>query len=59
LLELVALTYSNNNYHEKQDAFTDEICNFIDFSIDGLRDIEALLSQFNEVQNKIIEFIES
>ncbi len=58
LLELVALAHSNNNYHEKQDSYTDEICNLIGFSIDELREVEALLSKFNEVQSQLIEFVE-
>jgi len=59
LLELVALGHSNKNYHELQDNYTDNICNLINISIDELRKIEDLLKQYNDIQNKFIEFIES
>lgn len=59
LLELVALGHSNKAYHEKQDKYTDNICNLINMSIDELRKIESLLEQYNKIQNEFIEFIES
>jgi hypothetical protein len=59
LLELVALGHSNNEYHETQDKYTDEICNFINIPMEELRNIESLLEQFNKIQKKFIEFIEN
>jgi len=59
LLELVALGHSNKDYHELQDKYTDDICNLINISIDELRKIEDLLKQYNDIQNKFIEFIEN
>jgi hypothetical protein len=59
LLELVALGHSNKDYHKLQDKYTDDICNLINVSIDELRKIEDLLKQYNDIQNKFIQFIES
>ena len=59
LLELVALAYSNQNYHESQDKYTDSICVFINEPISTLREIETLLKEYNIIQNKFIEFIEA
>ncbi len=58
LLELVALGYSNKDYHEAQDKYTDEICVAIDMPIEELRKIEELLKQYHEIQEKFIQFIE-
>ncbi len=59
LLELVALGHSNNDYHIEQDKFTDNICKLVEISIEELNNIEKLLKQYNEIQNKFIEFIGS
>ncbi|MFA6192974.1 MAG: hypothetical protein WC665_11575 [Sulfurimonas sp.] len=59
LLELVALGHSNKEYHETQDKYTDEICNLVSIPMEELRDIENLFEQYNKIQNKFIEFIES
>lgn len=59
LLELVALGHSNKDYHELQDKYTDDICKFLDIPIEELRNIEDLLKQYNDIQNKFIQFIES
>ena len=58
LLELVAIGYSNKNYHKEQDKYTDSICKLIDIPLDELREIESLLGQFSVIQNKLVEFIE-
>ncbi len=59
LLELVALGHANKDYHKLQDKYTDDICNLINISINELRNIEDLLKQYNDIQNKFIQFIES
>ena len=59
LMELVALCYSNKDYHEEQDEFTDKICALIDMPTEDLRAIERLFLEFNKVQDRIIDFIEA
>lgn len=58
LLELVALGHSNKSYHKTQDEYTDNICNLINIPIVELRNIENLLQEYNDIQNKFIQFIE-
>lgn len=58
LLELVALGFSNNDYHPSQDQYTDDMAETLEIPIDELRRIEALLEKYYKIQNEFIDYIE-
>jgi hypothetical protein len=59
LIELVALCYSNNEYHANQDAYTDKVAKALQLPLDDLRQVEKLLKQQSEIQTQFIDFVEN
>ena len=57
LIELVGLSFSNQNYHKNQELYIKNICDIFGVSSDMLKNIEELLKQYQNIQNKIIEFV--
>lgn len=57
LLELIALGYSNENYHDLQNKYTDDICTLLELSTEELDSVEELLKDYHQIQNKFIEYI--
>jgi len=59
LLELVALAYSNQNYHESQDKYTDDMANTLDIPIKDLRIMEQLVHEHIIIRDKFVTIIEA
>lgn len=58
LLELVALGFSNQDYHQSQDAFTDEMAKHLDIPIPELRTMEQLVQEHMVLRDKFVAVIE-
>ena len=57
LVELIALAYSNGEYHENEKKYIYEILKSFGFENSILVDIEKIVKTFFEMQQKIIDFI--
>jgi hypothetical protein len=58
LIELIALGYSSNDYHELQRDYTNLICNVINIPPQELQIIERLLKEYYVIQNNFVQYIE-
>jgi len=58
LLELVALGYSNSDYHISQDKYTDEMATLLEIPITELRKFEELMGKYKKIQDEFIQCIE-
>lgn len=58
LLELIALGYSNGDYHSNQNKFSENIANLISISLEEFEEVAGLISNYFDVQSKFIEYIE-
>ena len=56
-MELVALAYSNNEYHIQQKNYIEQISNYLEFDNKILLEIEFLIEEFFKVQLKLNNFI--
>lgn len=57
IMELIALAYSNNEYHINQKVYIEEISNYLGFDKNILSEIEFLIEDFFKFQSKLNNFI--
>ena len=57
IMELVALAYSNNEYHIQQKNYIEQISNYLEFDNKILLEIEFLIEEFFKFQLKLNNFI--
>lgn len=57
LVELIALAYSNGEYHKNEKAFILDVIEYFELKKSILDEIENLVRIFFETQNKIVNFI--
>jgi len=57
LLELVALAYSNGEYHKNEKTFIEDIILKLKLDISILSDLEENVSSFFKIQKKLLSFI--
>ena len=58
LLELLALGFSNQDFHQSQDIFTDEIAKHLNIPIPELRAMEPLVQEHMKLRDKFVAVIE-
>ena len=57
IMELIALSYSNNEYHISQKSYIEQISNYLEFDNKILAEIECLIEDFFKFQLKLNNFI--
>ncbi len=57
IMELIALSYSNDEYHINQKNYIEQISNYLEFDNKILTEIEYLIKDFFKFQLKLNNFI--